>query len=160
MEDAIARVSALTAKHEASIGLVEFGAAGHQFFDAFRPFFHEYAYCRFPAESVAGAERILQVELHRVPFLHGRGNSTLRPSRVAFGRLAFTKNANRSGLRKFQGGAQSGNSRSDNNVIAKSCFHILSRCPAAVCRTRLRSKAGWQAIAAGPPAGFSPAFSG
>src|SRR5262245_42186060 len=106
----------LTAKNEFSFDLIELRSACDQLFDPPWPFFYQHSHRRFITQSISCKQSVLKMEFHGIAFLHGGGDTTLRPSRVALGGIAFAKNANGTILCKVDCCAKPGNSGPHHDV--------------------------------------------
>src|SRR5437763_4000193 len=88
-----------------------------QHVDALRTFGHKCAHDRFVTETGAGLKRIAYVQLERV-FIAGHArDSSLRPSGVCVGALAFRYHSHRTMLCRFQRKTDASNAAADHKEI-------------------------------------------
>ncbi len=117
VQHAVAAVRAFARERDLGAGAVELGAPLHQLLDARRTFFDQHARGFFVHQAVAGLQRVFQMKRNFVVIAERGGDSALRILRVGFGDLTLGEAENAAGGSEFHRGAQSGNTRANNDEI-------------------------------------------
>ena len=117
VQHAVAAVRSFAGEGNLRSGAIELRAPLDELFDSRRPFFDQHASRFFVDQTVAGLQRVFQVQRDFVVIAERRSNSALRVLRVGLGdfTLGDTENAACGG--ELDRSAQPGNSRANNDEI-------------------------------------------
>src|SRR5215813_386701 len=131
-ENATAAVRGFSGKGKFSTGLVEFGAPSDQLLDPLRSFFDEHTHCILATETMAGLERVGQMDRHIVFFTHRDGDAALCVNRTALERVSFREDQHPAIAAEFEGCAQTGHSTANDEEVSwrnkwrRAAKHTLS----------------------------------
>src|SRR6266702_636740 len=124
VQHSIAAMCAFAGERQLGALAVELRTPLDQLLNACWTFFDQHAGGVRITQTVAGIQRVLQVEADFIFIAQGRGNSTLRILCVALVPLTFGKAEHGPMAAQFDCGAHSGNSRAHYDEIALVCnFH-------------------------------------
>ena len=91
-----------------------------------RPFLHQHAHGFFPAKSVAGQQRVVQVKRHLVVFAKRRGNASLGVLGAGFIQIILGEDKNAAAPRQLNSCPHPGNPSAENDKIHTAvlvCHH-------------------------------------
>ncbi len=129
VQHAVAAVRAFAGERDLGSGAVELRAPLDQLFDAGRAFFDQHARGLFVDQSVAGLQRVFQMQANFIVIAERGRNTALRILRVGLGDFALGQAKHAARRRKFHRGAQAGNTRANNDEIGfgrKSLASLIS----------------------------------
>src|SRR5215831_616707 len=131
-EYAAAAMRGFSGKGKFSTGLVEFGAPSDQLLDPLRSFFDERTHRILATETMAGLERVGQMDRHIVFFTHRNGDTALCVNRTALERMSFREDQHPAIAAEFEGCAQTGHSTANDEEVSwrnkwrRAAKHTLS----------------------------------
>src|SRR5262249_26017343 len=131
-EYAAAAMRGFSGKGKFTTGLVEFGAPFDQLLDPLRSFFDEHTHRILATETMAGLERVGQMDRHVVFFTHRDGDAALCVNRTALERVSFREDQHPAIAAEFQGCAQTGHSTANDEEVSwrnkwrRAAKHTLS----------------------------------
>src|SRR5436190_901288 len=120
MQDTGAAVRSFASEGQLGAVAVKSCAPVDQLLDALRPLFHQYSGGLGIAQTVAGIERILQMQPNIIFVAQGYGDAALGVLSSRFAELPFGQHQHASGFSQLNGGAQTGNAGSHDDEIGLS----------------------------------------
>ncbi len=152
VQDAVAAVRALAGEGQAAGFAVELRAPIDELLDGGGAFLDERVHGGAVAQAVAGVEGVLLVKLHLVVVAESHGDAALGVFGGRFVQALLGHHQDAAGGRQFDGGAQPGHARADDQKIGRGGHQERARAGAplpdgrATSRGSARSRARKQAL--------------
>src|SRR5579864_3109213 len=128
VKNAIAAVRAFAAEGQLGAIAIKLRSPCDQLFNTLGSIFHQDPGGFGIAQAIARVERVLQVQADFIFVAEGGSNSALGKLRVRFGDFSLCQNQNAAGRRKFDGCAESGDPRADDEKVSfQRCGWHLGR---------------------------------
>src|SRR5262245_25321443 len=118
-EYAAAAMRGFSGKGKFSTGLVEFGAPSDQLLDSLRSFLDERTHRILATETMAGFERVGQMDRHIVFFTHRDGDAALCVNRTALERMSFCEDQHLAVAAELEGRAETGHSAANDEKVSR-----------------------------------------